>query len=161
MLLILRARGDPSAQRILLLRRERAFHGWRRHQFVFVSGEDTRDQFALVRLSRHERNRAGLRLLRRGVAEVEPQSALPRLVIRPVAFETVLREDRPHVAAEVRRVGGEQSCRGENAEQGCCDFHVWQSGKRTREESLGHLRFGRRHILKRGDAKTQRNEQGF
>ena len=119
-LFVFRPGCNPLAQDFLLLRRNRDFRRRRRHHFVRVRGENALHQFALVRLPRHHRVRAGLRRRNRKLPPIEPQLALARLLIRPVALEAIARQNRAHLAGKVRHVRSE----GRDGDESECDeFH--------------------------------------
>jgi len=107
MLGIRRSGGDPVAERVDLGRRELLARFARRHGDVGITGRESRDQFTLCRLARHDRALAAFELGDRRLELVEPQAGLPRCVVRAVALKAVARQDRPDVAQVVdcRAVG--------------------------------------------------------
>src|ERR1051325_1834862 len=99
--LILRALGDPAAERFLLRRREVLVRGLRRHDVVLVRGEDALDDLRLVGLAGHDGDLAGFGRLERLGAEVDAEAALARLGVEAVAVKARVRHDRPDVAVEI------------------------------------------------------------
>ena len=91
---------DPGLEPLLLGRRELLVDRRRRHDFVFVRGEDAADHLAFVRLARRDGARLDGHL-----PPVEPQIGLARGAVRPVAGKAVLGQDRPHVAIEAQLLG--------------------------------------------------------
>ena len=59
------------------------------------------DDFALVGLSRHDRDFAGLAFAVGGLDEVEAELTFARMLVHAVAGEAVLGQDRPDLAVEV------------------------------------------------------------
>jgi hypothetical protein len=93
---------DPAPQRLdLRARQPRLAARDVRHALVVVRVRDALDQRALLRLAGHDRDGArrerGLRVL----LAVEPQPRLAPVAVGAVAAETVVGEDRPHVAVEL------------------------------------------------------------
>ena len=70
---------------------------------VGVVALDPKDQLALIRLAGHDRQAAALELGERPFLRVEPQAGFSGLVVRTVAGEAVVREDRPDIAREIDR----------------------------------------------------------
>src|SRR5262249_32386669 len=150
-LLVFRPLLDPALQQFLLGLLERLFRAGRRHLLVGVGGEDPGDQLAGLDVARYDRAVAALELLRRGLAEVEPQARLARLVGGAVAGEAVGRQDRLDVAGVGDlggRVGGggrregEQRGSGEQRQGavhgGSCDRFRPRGGKvRTARAKVG------------------------
>src|SRR5205814_3108915 len=91
--------------RLLLLGRERLLERRRWHDLLLVRGQNAADEFALLRLTGDDGRLARPPTGGGRVGAVEPQLRLAGAVVRPVALEAARREDRPHVAVEVRRVG--------------------------------------------------------
>ena len=108
MRLILRALGDPLAQRRDLRRRERCFLGLgRRHQiFGVVRRHDAEQQFALVGFARDDRGQSGLAARQRARAVIEAQTALARPFVLTVTRETTVGENRADVAVELNLRNG-------------------------------------------------------
>ena len=106
--LILRPLSDPLAQNLLLRARQRLVRFGRRHLLVLVIGEDSRDQIALLGVSRHDRQLAQLRLLDRFLAKIKPEPGFPGLFIRAMTMKARLRENRANIPIEIQlgRWGG-------------------------------------------------------
>ena len=103
---ILGALGDPAAQRRDLGGGERDVGIGRWHPFVRKPRLDPLDDFAQLRLSRDDRDRAAAALGERLGAHVEPQLGLARGGIGPVALETFFGQNGANVAVVVERFGG-------------------------------------------------------
>ena len=112
-ILILRAFRYPLLQRLLLrIGQHPLALGWR-HEFIRVGVEDALQQRALSRVTRH--NRTGLD---RVIANIEPQLAVAMRWVRPVAEETLVTEDGPHIAVELHaRLRSPVRCRREQDKQ--------------------------------------------
>ena len=103
--------GDPASQDVRLRRGEPSLvRLGRRHELVFVGGDDALDEFADVGFARDERF-----LGQRRLPDVEAQLALSVRFVLAVASEAVVRKDWQHVAAEADRL------RRERGEQGSHD----------------------------------------
>jgi hypothetical protein len=104
--LVLRAFGDPPAERVDRVRRERLVRLERRHPQRGGRVRDARDQLALVRAARNDRA-APLCWFSTRVAAVgliEAQAGAARLLVGAVTLEAVLGQDRPDVPVVVDRV---------------------------------------------------------
>ena len=101
---------DPFPQRFDLLRRERFARIGRRHADVRVVASDPGDQLALVRLARgdHGFRAPQVACIR---PDIKPQLGLPLTGIRPVALETIVRQNRPYVAREIELAARSAQCR--------------------------------------------------
>ena len=97
-----RALGDPAFEYFLLLRGENLVRIRRRHEIIALI-EDTSDDVALVRLSGSDDGDAVLGLHRGVLKTIEPQFRLAGRRIRAVTDETILRQDRAHVAVVFNR----------------------------------------------------------
>ncbi len=95
--LILAALGDPALDDRLLLVRQPLVRLRRRHDHVRIGAVDTGHDFAFVRLAGNN----GL-VVHRLVADVQPQLRLSPVLVRPVAQEAVVREDRANIAVELQ-----------------------------------------------------------
>ena len=91
-LLVLCALSNPLSKQLLLLRRECLMRLGRGHEIIRVSGKNALDQFALVRFSRDNRQ-LGNRLF----AHVEAELAFALVLVRPMAKETLVGENRPDI----------------------------------------------------------------
>ena len=119
---------DPAGQRLDLFAGEGFLRHLGRHPPAPVRVVDPLDQQAGVEVARDDRGTArpvasasGRPRAERSVPRVEPQVRLPRRLIRTVAGEAVVGEDRPHVALEVdggRRLGRGGPQRGREAAGG-------------------------------------------
>ena len=101
--LVLRPGCDPLFQKLLLFPGECSFGipGW--HQLIRIIGMNPCNHFALVRLPRH--HRLGKLPAFIGTLEsIETQSPFTRLLIRPMAMKTVLRQNRTDLAIKIGRV---------------------------------------------------------
>ena len=104
---------DPLSQCLLLRVGQGAMRVDRRHPLLRVLRENPVDEFALVRLAGN--NHAFLPL---SLARVQSQPSLARLRVLSMTVIAVLRQDGPHIAAEVDR-RGPGVARGEGDEK--CD----------------------------------------
>ena len=114
MRLVLRAFGYPLLQHRLLLRLEFLVRTRRGHPLLFVVGQKQPfDELALVGFARHNRL-----FVDRRRAVVEPQLRLACGTIRPVAGETILGENRPNIAVELKfAIGADRRSASENRDQ--------------------------------------------
>ena len=97
---------DPAAEEFLLGGREGLVRLLVRHHVIFVLGEETFDDFALIGLAWDDRDGAALAGLQCVVAEIQTQAAFARLRVEAVAMEAGVRHDRTDVAIEADRIGG-------------------------------------------------------
>jgi len=104
--LVIRAGRNPAAERVHLGRRELLLRLGRRHQLVVVRARDAADEFARIGFAGDEGALAGLRGRERGLAEVEAETGLARVFVRPVAGEALAGKDGADFALEVRRGRG-------------------------------------------------------
>ena len=105
---VFRTLRNPPTKHIDLRRSQRLRAGLLRgHPLVGVVARGALDEFARVRLPRHDRNLAGFRGREGVVFQIQPQLALALRLIRAVAGEAIFRKDRPHIAVEV---DGRQLC---------------------------------------------------
>jgi hypothetical protein len=109
---------DPLFQDVLLTLGELLVRIRRRHEVVFVIGEDAGDELAFAGFAGNEG--FGLHGL---VSEVEPQIGLTMLRIVAVAVEAVVAQNGPHIAVELDfgrhgRFGGEKRDRSESKKEG-------------------------------------------
>ena len=90
--------GDPLAQHLDVAAFQRMLLAMlrRRHLLVRIGGKQARDHFTLIRFAGHDAMRAAFERLEGQIATGEHQTAFG--VIRAVAFEAVLREQRLHIA---------------------------------------------------------------
>ena len=97
----------PSATHCLRICRSLSdsveFAARRRHPLIRVLGKDPPHQLALIRLARHDRPFARTRRLECSLFLVQPQLRLATLVVRPMAFETMPRKNRPHLVVKIDR----------------------------------------------------------
>ena len=96
---------DPADQRRLLDLVEREVRIGRRHHHLGVGAGDAADQLALGRAARHDGAMARLQRRQRRCLHVEPQPALALPVVRTVALEAAVREERLDVEVEVDPIG--------------------------------------------------------
>src|SRR3954471_17572174 len=101
----LRAFIDPSPKRFLLLRRELAVALRRRHHLIRIVAENALDGFAVRAPAGHDGDGAVVIRLRL-LLLIEPQVSLALRLVRTVALEAVLAEDRLDVAIKVHRPRG-------------------------------------------------------
>ncbi len=100
---------DPPLQQRDLLGGQPLARTRRRHQIIPVVRGHARDQVAQVGQARNDRPLSPAQIDPRSFFRIEPQSAAPRwpalalLLIRPVAHETVVRQDRPDVVGKGNR----------------------------------------------------------
>jgi hypothetical protein len=73
----------------------------RRHDLVFVGGENAVEQVALFRTAGDDGGEAALAAFQRAFEGVETELGLAVFVVRAVAMVTVFREDRLHLPGEV------------------------------------------------------------
>jgi len=97
-------RRDPVAQDAFFFPPSAVCWPSGRHHLVGIVGKDPPHHFAGIGLARDNRRAARLQLRHGRIAEIEPQLRLPGGVVRPVALEAVLAEDRPNVAREIGTV---------------------------------------------------------
>src|SRR5207249_11562319 len=91
---------DPAAdERDFALAQPAAGFGLR-HPFRFVLRRDAAEQLALLRLAWHD-HRAIFPLGKCSLFSVEPEVRLSLGLVRPVAIEAVVGEDRPDIAVEL------------------------------------------------------------
>ena len=69
--------------------------------FVVVGGGNPRDQFALLAITRNDRDRTRAEFLERILFSIEPQAGLQLLTIGTVTSIAILGQDRPDVPIEV------------------------------------------------------------
>ena len=95
--LIRRAGGDPTPECLFLCRRQRLVRLGRRHPLLRVVRENTLNQQTVARFARHDGfGFDGF------LTHIEPQARLARVLIGPMAGETVFGQDRPDVAIELQ-----------------------------------------------------------
>ena len=92
--------GNPADEQVFLFRRQHMVALRRRHDQVGVGLSDPGDQFTFVGLARHDRLQAAVEFGNRPVPLVKPQPRLPVMLVRTVAGNAVVREDRPDVVIE-------------------------------------------------------------
>ena len=90
---------DPAANQIELRRRDPLTGLRRRHPFVGIVGGHPSQGFAFFRLEGDKGSLAAKFGEQTGL-RIQPQIGLPLLVVRPVAIEAVLRQDRANVPAK-------------------------------------------------------------
>jgi len=73
----------------------------RRHPVIFVSGRDSRDQFALFRHVRNNGHFAGFGWLQGLRAEVKAKPGLARALVGPMAAKTILGENGADFAIKI------------------------------------------------------------
>ena len=98
---VLRSGRDPLREDPPLVLGERHLRVGRRHDEVGVGARDPGDEFAVVRVPGHDRAGAAVEFREGRVADVEPQPGLPVRVVRPMALEAAVGEDRPHVPGKI------------------------------------------------------------
>ncbi len=98
---------DPLRQDRNLFRRQRFVRLDRRHPVFFVRGRDPIDQFTRGRIARHDRIVPGpvRELSQCCFRRIEPQPGSKPFLVRAVALETILGQDRPDVPVVVDRGG--------------------------------------------------------
>ena len=125
---VLRPGLHPRFQRLHLLRRERLAELRRRHHLAGVRGFHPLHQRALGRLPRHDR------AFERPGAGVQAQARLPAPLVRAVAGDAMVKEDRPHVAVEVDRRRGPGGRRGDQTDESGGEAHArHREVERTRQ----------------------------
>ncbi len=101
-----RALFDPAAQRgDIGFGQRRLFGGRRRHHIVGVVTEDADEQFAALGMPGHDGGRAAFQFHRRALEGVQPQAAFALFLIRAVALEAGVGQQRADVAVEAH-IGG-------------------------------------------------------
>ncbi len=118
--LIRRTGGNPVAEDAFFLVAERFVGGRRRHHLVGIVREDPSHDFARVGFSGNDRHVARTGLGEDRLAQIEPQLCLPGHVVRSMALETMLAENRADVAGEIGRLrplGGGNGGRGQSNEK--------------------------------------------
>jgi len=111
-----RSTRDPSPQGIDLGRSKRLTALRWRHQLIGVGRDQALQQFALVWLTGHDRERPAAQVLERTFAGIQPQALLPALspvLVGPVTQETIVGQDRANVAVEIRHIGRASIQRGD------------------------------------------------
>ena len=98
MRLVFRPLRNPLFQNHLLLHRQRQLRFLRRHHLIGIFRKNAVNQFTVLRVSRLYGKRSTLPLGNCPRPHIQPQLPLPRLRIRPVTGETILRKNRPHIA---------------------------------------------------------------
>ena len=140
--------GDPTLQQIFLGIAELLVRVGRRHRHVGVGRVDPRDEFAGLRVCRHDR--PGTIAVGRGSGEgIEPQIGLPVAGVGPVAGEALVSEDWKDVTVEADRLGGRsggmrphghRQAAGREREGEGADPDAWHGGTRearSREATVG------------------------
>ena len=97
---------DPAAEEFLLRSGEGLVRLLVRHHVIFVLGEETLDDLALLGLARDDGDFAALAGLQRFGTDVQAQLTFSRLSVEAVAVEAGVRHDRTNVAIEADRIGG-------------------------------------------------------
>ena len=92
---------NPPDQRRLLDLGQRQMRVGHRHHHGRVRAQDAADELALAGVAGHHRPMAGGQRGKRALFRVEAQAALARAVVRAMALEALVRQDRPHVEVEV------------------------------------------------------------
>ena len=99
--LVVRALFEPLLEHRHLPRRELLVRLGRRHDVVGIRRRDAPPQRALRHLPRHHRAQPFAQVRARAVLGIQTQLRLALLLIRPVAREAVVRQNRPHVVVEI------------------------------------------------------------
>jgi hypothetical protein len=99
--------GHPRDEFFPLVGRELPGRIGRRHLFRRIVARDPPDELARLGIARDDGSRAGSRLRVDSFPPVEAQIRLARGLVRPMAGEALVGQDRPDVAAEIerRRIG--------------------------------------------------------
>ena len=98
---IVGAGGDPFRENPLFVVGERYLRVRRRHHEVGIGAGDPGDEFAVVRVARHDRPGAAVEFPQGLVAEVEPQAGLAVALVGAMALEAAVGEDRTDLPGEV------------------------------------------------------------
>ena len=138
-----RTLADPAHEYLLLLCCQRSMGVGRRHPFILGGREDADDEVALIRIAREDHPRFLLPL-----GGVEPQPPLARGGVLSVAMKTIVREDRPHIAAKVYRLGA------------TCGQRKADGGQRTSEGAQGGGTEAKRHDEEARQAVCDDGEKG-
>ena len=130
---ILRPGPDPLGKDPLLFGRKRNLGVRRRHHEVGVVAHDPGNNAARAGVARHDRPFAAIEFGDCRRTEIEPQSGLLVRLVRAVALEAAIGEDRPHIAVEVRAGGGQRRRhhRGgqcDDEEEASHDDSAWPGG---------------------------------
>ncbi len=138
--------GDPGAQQLDLLRRQRV--GLLRHAIVLIVGDKEAQQFALLRLARHQGRLTAVARAQQLLDRV--QAVRPLGLLGAVAFQALIGEDRHDLTGKRHRRGGGRG--GEGKQQAGNSFHgrgnlraPWRCFHRPESKSPGkgvaHRRF--------------------
>ena len=104
----------------------------RRHHVVGIRRFDTLDEFALLGLAGQD-HEVSLAVALGVLLVVEPQLTLAAFLVRPVAGDAVLGQDRADLAAEIDRLGGasgaEKDAKKEDGLGGHRDGTVGEGGE--------------------------------
>jgi hypothetical protein len=124
---VFRSALDPAAQQVDLRRVQRLPRLRRGHEIVGIGSRDPLQQLAVPGLPRHDGRGSRLGGRHRRIPVIEPQPALALFVVRPVAGEALVREDRTNVAVEIET--GVEGGRGrKGAEESAQDRHEREEG---------------------------------
>ena len=96
----------PAANQVRFGLGERLAASLGRHPQVFILGDDSLVEEALLRLARHHHGLAVLARFENPFADVQPQLGFASVGIRPVALETPVRKQRANLRGKVHRSGG-------------------------------------------------------
>ena len=103
MRLVVRALTDPAFEQFFFGSRQREMRVRRRHQVVFVLGEDAADKFAVFDVAGFYDSHPVFEFLQRAVALIETQLGFARSGVRPVTAEATIREQRTNLEIEIHR----------------------------------------------------------
>jgi len=107
MRLIFRALGNPGAQHIFFFFGQGKIGGGRRHPFVQVIGKDALHDQTFFRLAGDDGMFGRVFARPEGLGgQVEPQSSLPARFVRPMTFETPVRDNGADIAVILQRPKG-------------------------------------------------------
>ena len=100
-LLVFRAFYDPLVNELLLLVVEFEMGVGRRHHFIRIRTDDSLPDEGFLWVSR-DNGLSRFSLSNGAFGIIETQASLPRIFVETVAFETAVRQERPHIQIEVK-----------------------------------------------------------